>query len=223
MEKQSRTLKLLEWITHHSINGFPPLSSAEKLASRYIKNEKFADNDRRVKSLIKWEASKNFTTGFLTGLGGLITIPLSVPGSLAAAWLIQARMVGAIAIIYGHDIREDSVKTLLILCLQGDDIKKILKNAGVKITNRTLTQILIRTPSSVLIEINKKVGYRLVAKTGEKSIASMSKIIPVAGSVISGGIDAYACRKIGYIAKDIFSMQAIDKDKNEIQVKTDRI
>jgi hypothetical protein len=113
-------LKLADWITDRSIAGISPLSSASDLATRYLIDQGYANNDKRVDALIRWETSKNFTAGFVTGLGGVLTLPITVPGSVAASWLIQARMAAAIAAIYGHDPRSDKVRTVVLLALVGD-------------------------------------------------------------------------------------------------------
>jgi len=74
---------------------------AAGLAAEYLGDDKYRDDGARVAALIKWETAKNFTTGFLTGLGGFITLPVAVPAALAASWVVQARMAAAIACIYG--------------------------------------------------------------------------------------------------------------------------
>ena len=59
-------LKLADWITDRSIAGVSPLSSASDLATRYLIDQGYASNDKRVDALIRWETSKNFTAGFVT-------------------------------------------------------------------------------------------------------------------------------------------------------------
>ena len=107
--------KLLSSLLGRALGGFPPLSSAENLATEYLTDQGYASHDERVASLVKRETTKNFTTGFLTGLGGVITLPLGMPTALGASWLIQARMAGAIARIYGHDLNDDRVRTMILL------------------------------------------------------------------------------------------------------------
>ena len=76
---ESKALQLVNWIVDSAIDGVPPLSSASNLAQEYLIDRSYTDNDDRVASLINWETSKNFTTGFVTGLGGLLTLPVAVP------------------------------------------------------------------------------------------------------------------------------------------------
>ena len=201
---ESKALQLVNWIVDSAIEGVPPLSSASSLAQEYLIDQSYTDNDDRVASLINWETSKNFTTGFVTGLGGLLTLPVAVPSALGASWIIQARMAGAIAIIDGHDLKEDRVRTLVLLSIVGDSVKEVLKQAGVKIGNKLTEKVIMQIPGRVLIEINKKIGFRLLTKAGEKGVINLIKAVPVFGGLVTGGFDAAACRTVGKVAHNLF-------------------
>lgn len=203
-EDQSRAAQLVEWLQTRAFEGIGPLSSSTELAEEYRIDQDYPDNDARVRALIRWETAKNFTSGFLTGLGGLVTLPIAVPAALGASWLILARMVAAIAVIYGHDLREDRVRTMVLLAVVGDGAKEVLKRAGIhvgrKLTERTISQISGKT----LIEINKRVGFRLVTKAGERGVVNLMKAVPLAGGVVGGGFDAAICRQVGRVATKLF-------------------
>lgn len=201
---KSKALVIVNYILDKTIKGVPPLTSCKDLAQEYLIDEGYDGDDERVDSLINWETSKNFTTGFLTGLGGVVTLPISVPSALGASWIIQARLAGAIAVIYGHSLQEDRVRTLVLLALLGDSAKEPLKKAGIKLGTKLTEKTIQKIPGKVLIEINKKVGFRLVTKAGEKGVVNLTKLVPVAGGVVGGAIDAVVCRKVGYTAKKIF-------------------
>ena len=81
----SAVTKVVRFILDKGIEGVPPLSSASNLAQEYLLDQSYSDNDRRVASLIRWETAKNFTSGFLTGLGGAVTMPITVPAALGAS------------------------------------------------------------------------------------------------------------------------------------------
>ena len=86
--------RLVNFLLRKGLGGFGPLSSAQDLADEYLIDQDYEDDDQRVAALIKWETRKNFTTGFITGVGGYISLPLGIPSELVASWLIQARMAG---------------------------------------------------------------------------------------------------------------------------------
>jgi hypothetical protein len=197
-------LKLANWITDKAINGVPPLCSAEKLALEYLRDNSYPDDGARIDALIQWETTKNFTSGFITGLGGLITLPLAVPASLGASWVIQARLAAAVAKIAGHDITSDRVKTFVVASLAGNACKDVLKDVGIKVGNSMARVAIQKVPGKVLIEINKKVGFRLLTKAGEKGAVNLMKAVPVAGGLVGGVFDATSCQVVGRCAKKLF-------------------
>src|SRR5512133_1944255 len=72
--------------------GAAPLSSAEALAREYLDDSSYASNEARIDALVLRETTKNFATGFVTGLGGFLTLPVAVPAALGASWVLQARL-----------------------------------------------------------------------------------------------------------------------------------
>lgn len=200
----SKAVRLANYVVSKGITGLGPLATAEELAAEYLEDSSYSNHADRVKSLIRWETSKNFTSGFMTGLGGLITLPVSIPSGLGASWLIQARMCAAIACIYGHGLGEDRVRTLILLSLMGDSIKEVIKTAGIQFGEKAALSAIGKVPGRVLIEINKKVGFRLITKAGQKGVCNLIKFVPVAGGIVGGTIDAAACRGVGYAASRLF-------------------
>ena len=161
-------------------------------------------NDERVAALIKWEMTKNFTTGFVTGLGGIVTLPVGVPSALGASWLIQARMAGAIARIYGHDLAEERVRTLILLSLAGDVAKQAMSDLGLDLGSKLPQSAMKQVPGRALVEINKRIGLQLLTKAGQRGLAQFPKAIPVVGGVVGGAFDAVVCRMVGRTARKLF-------------------
>ena len=200
-------LQIINWITERAIDGMPPLSSAESLAQEYLIDQSYPDDGERIESLINWETTKNFTSGFITGLGGLITLPISLPAAFGASWLIQARMAAAIARIAGFDLHSDRVKTFVAACLLGDALKDIAKVAGIKIGVGLTNSLLRQIPGKLFVEINKQVGFRLITKAGQTGAINLIKNVPFVGGVVGGSFDAYACRIVGRSAKNLFYIE----------------
>jgi hypothetical protein len=196
--------RLVKYLLEKGLAGFPPLSSAANLADEYLIDQGFHDNDQRVAALMKWEMTKNFTTGFITGLGGIVTLPVGVPSALGASWLIQARMAGAIARIYGHDLDEDRVRTMILLSLAGDVAKEAMADLGINLGGKLPQSALKQVPGRALVEINKRIGFQLLTKAGGRGIAQFPKVVPVLGGVVGGAFDAVVCRMVGRTAKLLF-------------------
>ena len=196
--------KLVKYLLEKGLAGVPPLSSAEHLAIEYLIDQGYENNDERVDSLINWETTKNFTTGFITGLGGVTTFPVSIPSALGASWLIQARMAGAIARIYGHDLHHDPVRTLVLLSLAGDVAKDAMKSAGLHLGDKLSERAMAQVPGRALVEINKRIGIRLLTKAGQRGIVNFAEAVPIVGGVVGGSFDAIVCRAVGRTARTLF-------------------
>lgn len=196
--------RFVKFLLETGLAGAGPLSSAEDLAGEYLLDQGFSSDDRRIESLIKWETGKNFTSGFITGLGGLVTFPVSIPAALGASWLIQARMAGAIARIYGHDLESERVRTKILLALASDVAKDAMKDLGLKLDNKITQRAVDQIPGRALVEINKRIGARLLAKAGQRVVLRFPRAVPVVGGVVGGALDAAVCRMVGRTAKSLF-------------------
>jgi hypothetical protein len=157
-------------------------------------DQSYPDDEERIESLINWETTKNFTTGFITGLGGILILPVAIPAGFGASWIVQARMSAAIAKIAGYNLQSDRVRTFVVACLVGDALKDIAKGAGIQIGKGLTKSLINQIPGKVLIEINKKVGFRLITKAGQRGAVNLMKGVPFVGGVVGGAFDAGACR-----------------------------
>lgn len=192
----------LDWAYDKAIVGAPGLDSAEELARDYLAGS--GTLTERIDSLIRWQNTKAGTSGFLTGLGGIITMPVTVPANIASVMYVQIRMIAAIAIMCGQDVRSDQVKTLVYACLAGEAAKDILKDAGIVIGTKVATNLIKNISGKTIAAINKKVGFRLLTKFGEKGVINLVKVVPVLGGVIGGTVDAVATNVVGNIARNTF-------------------
>jgi uncharacterized protein (DUF697 family) len=203
--KESRALDLVQWIADHSISGIGPLISADALAKEYLDDLSYRDNSARIRSLIRWECSKNFGSGFVTSLGGLGTLPAAIPASLGASWVVQARLAAAIAIIYGHNVTEDRVRTLVVLSLLGNAATEELRQAGVRLGNQMASHAIRQLSSRLVKEINHIVGFKLMSETSQRGMVRFARFVPIAGGVLGGAFDSVACRTVGRVADGLFT------------------
>ena len=214
---------LASYLLETGLGGIGPLSGAEKLASGYLEAPRYKDADARVSALVNREAAKNFTTGFITGLGGFVTRPVAVPAALAASWVLQARMAGAIARIYGHDIASPHVRTKILLALAGDVAKVAMKDLGLKVDDKLTQRAVDRIPGRALVEVNKRIGTRLLARAGQRVALRFPRAVPVFGGVVGGSLDAVVCRKVGATAKSLFRPPAGAVIEGEVGVTPKRL
>ena len=190
-ENHSFMMQLLDKAYDAAVSGsVPGTDSAEDLARDYQN-----DYDEPLKA-----AEAAGTSGFVTGLGGLITIPVALPANITSVIFVQIRMVAAVARIGGYDLHDDRVKTLVFVCLAGNSAKDILKTAGISIATAAAKGLIKQIPKTVIGQINKAVGFRLITKFGTKGAVNLGKAVPFIGGVLGAAMDAAATNAIGNVA-----------------------
>lgn len=194
--------QLIQWIVDAGIQGFGILPSAEQVAADFLEHNESVED--AIESLVAWRTTHAAGTGFLTGLGGLVTLPITIPASLAASYALGANSAAAIAIMRGYDVHSEQVKTMILLCLIGEAGLEVLRAAGIVIGKKALANVMKQVPGKVLIEINKKVGFRLITKAGEKGVVNLVKLIPIAGGVVGAAFDGAFVNACGQTAKKVF-------------------
>ena len=192
----------LDWAYDKAVNGIPGLDSASEMALDY--SSKDGDLVDNANSLIRWQITKSGTSGFLSGLGGIITMPVAIPANIASVMYVQIRMIAAIAHMGGHDLKSDKVKTLVYACLAGNAAKDILKDVGIVMGTKLTTSAIKNITGKTLTAINQKVGFRLLTKFGEKGVINLGKAVPLVGGFIGGTVDSVATNTIGNVARKAF-------------------
>lgn len=198
----NKIMQALNWTYDKAINGVAGLDSAEDMANDYLKGSGSLHD--KANSLIRWQNTKAATSGFLTGLGGVLVMPVTVPAGMASVMYVQIRMIAAIAKMGGYDLQDDKVKTLVFACLAGDAVKDVLKDVGIVIGSKMATSAIKNISGKTLTTINQKVGFKLVTKFGEKGVINLGKAIPILGGVIGGAVDLTTTNLIGNVARNTF-------------------
>lgn len=201
--------EILDWSYAKAIDGLPGLDSVEELCKSY--QSKNLDISRQVDNLIKWQIAKATSSGFISSIGGLPLMPVTLPANITSVLYIQIRMIASIAHLNGHDLKSDKIKTLVFCSLLGNAGVELLKNTGIQIGKKIAEQSLKNMSGKILIDINKKVGFRLFTKFGEKGIINFGKAIPLLGGVIGGTCDCLSTKLIAKTAKNVF-IETIDID-----------
>lgn len=211
---QEDIMKVLNNCYEKALNGVPKVSpSIEEFAKNYLDKE--TNNNKAAKAMIKNQVVKCTTSGFLTGFGGIITLPVTIPANVGSVLYVQMRMIACIAYLAGYDLKSDQVQTLVYACLAGVTVTDVIKQAGIKfgikLTNATIKKI----PGKALIKINQKVGFRFITKAGTTGIINLSRVVPVVGAVAGGGIDYFETKAIANRAYKWFFKNDFSVDDNQ--------
>lgn len=200
---QADMMNLLDSLYSKCIQGIPMISSPiEKMADDYLQHN--ATVEDAAKDMIHKQVIKCTTSGFITNLGGVITLPVTIPANVGSVMYVQMRMIACAAYMAGYDVHTDQVQTLVYACLAGVSVMEVAKKAGIKIGQKGLENLIDKIPGKVLIAINQKVGFRMLTKFGETGAINIGKVIPVVGGVIGGGFDFIDTKFIGNRAYNQF-------------------
>lgn len=181
-------MSILDTCYQKAVNGIERVSPpVEKLAEDYL--NKYQDPSEAARKMISNQIIKCTTSGFITGFGGLITLPIAVPANVSSVLYVQMRMIACTAYLAGYDLKSDQVQTLVYACLAGVAVNGVLKKAGIQFGQKIAMNLIKKIPGEVLTKINQKVGFRFLTKFGEKGLINLGKMVPGVGAVISGGLD----------------------------------
>ena len=193
---QEDIMKLLDGCYEKCLNGIPYVSpKVEELADDYCKKAK--NKEEACKAMINNQIIKCTTSGFITGFGGFITMPVTIPANVGSVLYVQMRMIACTAYLAGFDLNSDQTQTFVYACLASVAVDEILKQTGIKFGVKFTTKMVEKIPGKVLTKINQKVGFRFLTKFGTKGLVNIGKAIPFVGAVIGGGLDLAETRIIG--------------------------
>lgn len=201
---ESKSAALMNWILNQALTGVPPFSPASELAEKIRVKYPSATPRQLAEKLILREAVKNFSTGFITGLGGPVTLPLAVPSSILSSWLLQARLVAAIALLGDHNLDNPRIRSLVLWALFGDAVKEMLKTAGVPLARNLTSRLVIQLPAHVFMAVQRKLGLVFMERTTRWGMTNLLKLVPVAGGAVAGTFDAVVMRQVGNTAIEWF-------------------
>ncbi len=210
---QEDIMKTLDVLYEKTLQGLgavsPPVS---ELAKDYLKVN--SNIDTATQLMHAAQIAKCTTSGFVSGLGGIIALPVTlaaIPVNITSVLYVQMRMIACTAHMAGYDLKSDQVQTFVYACLAGISVNELTKKFGIKFGEKMATASINKIPGKVLTQINQKVGFRLITKNGEKGLVNLGKMVPLVGAFIGGGVDLAETKIIADRAYEMFTKHKIKK------------
>lgn len=188
MIKQEDVMNLLDSCYEKCLNGVSMVSpSVEEKANDYL--NKYPTKEEACKAMLNNQIVKCTTSGFVTGFGGFIVMPIAIPANISSVIYVQMRMIACTAYMAGYELNSDQTQTFVYACLAGVALNNALKQAGIKVGIKLANGVIKKIPGKVLTKINQKVGFRFITKFGTTGVVNLGKMIPGVGAIVGGGFD----------------------------------
>lgn len=193
----------LRGLLEAAINGTSIVPGAKTAAAKHF--VKKANVEDAIESLVFTHVGLAGTQGFLTSLGGLPTLAVTLPANIAGLAVVQIRLIATIAHLRGYDIDSRQVRTAMILCLMGRDGVSKLVADGVLPTS----PLAIATAPMFDATLDKQVSERVLGELlgrigGRRASLLFARRIPLLGGGVGATMDGYSTIAIGSFARDVF-------------------
>jgi hypothetical protein len=185
---------------HRAIDGVGPLAPAAEAAAKQL-TEQRGNVDRAIHEVIENNVRIAGAQGFVTNIGGLVTMAVTIPANVTGLALVQCRMVAGIAHLRGHDLDDPRVRNAILALLLGEEqVGDLVKKKKLPATPMALATAPAHDPT-LDATISAVVATDLITRVAGKRLATtVGRKIPVVGGVVGAGADGFATWKIGRYA-----------------------
>lgn len=187
-----------------AIDGVGPLRSASASADTKLVDAG-GDVEKALSALLRMHTSLAGLQGFVTNLGGVSTIAVTVPANVAGVTIVQCHLVAGIAHLRGYDLEDPRVRNAILACMLGEDeVSSLVSSHRLPSSPMALATSPVHDP--VLDDtLSREVTSELVGRTaGRRAITLIGRRVPFLGGAVGASSDAYTTWQIGtYAAKEL--------------------
>ncbi len=180
-----------------AVRGVGPLDGAAEAAEKECAAQD-GDREAAVKELIEDHVRLAGAQGFMTNIGGLVTMTVTVPANITGLALVQCRMVAAIVHVRGYDLADQRVRNSILACLLGEDrLLAMIKRKRLPGTPMALATAPVHDPHLDSVMANEVAAELITGIAGKKVVTTVGRRVPVVGGLVGAGTDGYSTWRIG--------------------------
>jgi hypothetical protein len=187
-----------------AIDGVGPLRSAAATADSKLVDAG-GDVEAAVGSLLRLHVGLAGVQGFVTNLGGVAALAVSIPANVVGVTLVQCHLIAGIAHLRGYDLENPRVRNAILACILGEDaVRDLVRTTSLPSSPMGLATSPVHDPALDEM-ISREVTTDLVARTaGRRAVTMVGRRVPLLGGVVGGGSDALMTWQIGqYAAREL--------------------
>jgi hypothetical protein len=194
---------LLRSIIDFAINGNTAFPGAKETAARSLQSK--GEREAAIDSIVLQHIGLASAQGFLTSVGGLLTLPVGLPANLAGLAVLSVRMIGSIAHLRGYDVDDRRVRAALTLAMLGDDEVRRLVADGKLPTSPLAIATAPMFDADLERRISERVMGSLAGRLGGKHLAVVVvRRIPLVGGGVGAAVDGWLTFGLAAYAKREF-------------------
>jgi EcsC protein family len=188
-------------ILERSIDGTGPFKGAAAAADARLVQAR-GDVENAVRDLIDAHVRMAGVQGFVTNLGGAVTLPVMIPANVTGLALLQCHLVAGIAHLRGYDLDDPRVRNAVLACLLGEDgVQLLIRRKRLPSTPMALATSPVYDP-----QLDKRVGTFVTAElvsriTGRRAALMVSRRVPLLGGGVGAVADGLWTYQVGSFAE----------------------
>ena len=202
---------LLQQLYPLALRGLPGLGTPEAFAAPLRPGA--GTLREQAERLTRRHVALGSAAGFLSGLGGWLTLPVVLPANLAGVALVQLHMAASVAALAGRDPRQPHVREEVIRCLIGD-APAVVPDAGAARTaeEETLDRVGLKLAERGLNLLVTGAVWAGKAAAGSLVKRRLLRGIPLVGGVLGAVSDGYITSAVAEAAIEAFVEAPGDDD-----------
>lgn len=191
-------------VLDRAIDGVGPARGARESADSRL-TEAGGDVEQAVQELISSHVRMAGAQGFVTNIGGVVTLALSIPANVTGLALLQCHLVAAIAHLRGYDLDDPRVRNAVLSCLIGrDSVMTLVKRGDLPAPPMGLATSPVHDPrldDTIATEVTTELLGRM---TGRRAATMVGRRVPLLGGGIGAAADGMSTRAVGrYAAEEL--------------------
>jgi uncharacterized membrane protein YebE (DUF533 family) len=183
-----------------AIRGAGPLEGAAAAADKELAAAD-GDVEAAIRALVEKHVRYAGTQGFLTNLGGLVTMTVTVPANIAGLALIECRMVAAIVHLRGYDLDDMRTRNAILAALVGEErALSLIRKKRLPGTPMAIATAPVHDPHLDTLIASEVASELMSVVAGKKLASTVGRRVPVVGGLVGMGVDGYNAWRIGRYA-----------------------
>ncbi len=187
-----------------AVDGAGPLKGAAEAADQKLADCD-GDVDEAISKLLDSHVRLAGVQGFVTNLGGLVTMAMAIPANITGLALLQCHLVAGIAHLRGYSLTDPRVRNAILACILGDDgVKSLVKDRRLPGAPMLIATAPHHDPE-LDHQIASEVATALITQVaGKRTAAVVGRRMPLIGGGVGAVTDGWDTYRVGrYAAQEL--------------------